>query len=790
LYNSGTMEKRMKKTPIKAKNELNSSLFVSFLTQSGVFCNFFTRSTGCAKISRMNKYKANGIKRLKLLCLYFVILFVLTACDYAYKPNDLDQIVIEISPIDVKQQSVQNSDIANLNFKPFKNGSLVNFKNSHNIFKIHLKPQTHEPQTLLILPHYFDDVYYFNDNFKLIDRITKNAYKENRSYSSNLLAFDVSKESFYIVIFNKSKRKVLFSVENSLKVKSYDQKLSFTFVAVYTAILTLFVINVIFFYFLRKINYLYYALYLFFSLFALLFQEGFIAYFPTLSQPVLGIYTQAFWLKLPTVFFLLFIFNFLELKKHSKFDYKLMQTLFVVDILMLVLAVFLHLSGLNSISNYYSLVINLYSLIGIVILFYISIKYTSLKVPMAKYLLFGWLAYYGTLVIRVFYALDVEPLAFWMPRAFEFGLLINALALSFGLADQTLNLIKEKDLDRQKIALKERALFCNELVKSFQVRTNKTIGKYYGNQKLLDRIINKSFVSSIMQLIDVKDVFYIYEYNTKLGFQKISRNKIGFNITHYVEDNKVLLNTVCDRNKAVLNVTNLRDFGELPFIIIPISDHKYDNLCLFLTIPTYEIINPEIIDDLNQFANDMTIALIEARKFKQTTDAARFDGLTHLLNRKSITEKLNEIINLAQINANTVTFAFIDIDDFKNINDVHGHDVGDDCLVFLSEQMRKQFNENCYTGRFGGDEFIVLINNLPQKEVENKFKKLFKFLNNNKIKGIELRISIGIATATPENNLFDVKKLMKAADVSLYESKQKGKNQLTFSKWSNQAKIL
>jgi len=739
----------------------------------------------------MSQYKANGIKQLMSLGLLFFILFFLSGCHYAYKPEGLDKIVVEISPLtEDRLQAIEDLAITGADFKPFKNGSLVDFKSHSNIFKIKFKSDQLSPQALLILPHYFDDVYYLSENLKLIDRITRNTYNENRIFSNNLLAFEVSKESFYIVITNKSSRKVLFSAENSLKLKSYDQKLSFTFVAVYAAILTLVFINIIFFYFVRKINYLYYSLYLFFSLFSLFFQEGFITYFSTLSYPFLGEYTKVFWLKLPSVFFLLFIFDFLELKKHSKLDYKIMKTLFIIDISMLVLAVLLNFLGLNSFYNFYSLVLNIYSLMAIVIFFYVSIKYTSLKVPMAKYLLFGWIAYYGTLVIRVFYALDVEPTGFWMPRAFEFGLLINALALSFGLADQTLNLIKEKDLDQQKIAIKERALFCNELVKSFQTRTNKTIDKYYGNQQLLDKIINKSFVSSIMQLIDVKDVFYIYERNSKLGFQKISTTKIDFNIPHYVEDNKDLLNTVCENKKAVLNLTNLRDFGELPFIIIPINNHKYDNLCLFLTIPTYEVISNEIIDNLNQFANDMTVALIEARKIKQTTDAARFDGLTHLLNRKSITEKLSEIINLAQLNANTVTFAFIDIDDFKKINDLHGHDVGDDCLVFLSEQMKNEFNENCYTGRFGGDEFIVLINNLSHKEVENKFNNLLNNLNKYTIKGIKLRVSIGIATATPENKLFNVKKLMKAADISLYESKQKGKNQLTFSKWSDHAKIL
>ncbi len=57
MHNSGTVEKRMKKAPIKAKNESNSTLFANFLTQSGAFCNFFTRYTSCAKVS----IQVNGV---------------------------------------------------------------------------------------------------------------------------------------------------------------------------------------------------------------------------------------------------------------------------------------------------------------------------------------------------------------------------------------------------------------------------------------------------------------------------------------------------------------------------------------------------------------------------------------------------------------------------------------------------------------------------------------------------------------------------------------------------------
>ena len=209
---------------------------------------------------------------MKALKFFIVFLFMLlpllflSGCNYTYVPEGVEKVSVEVSSVNFNEIS-QISSQAPFDFQPFKNGSIVKFNRDFKLFKITNKFETKSHQALMVLPHYFDEVYFFDTKFELLDTVIRNQYKEHRSYSTNIIAFDIEKVSSYsyVLIFNKSSRKALFSFENRVQLMSYDQQLSLTIVAVYAAIFTLFLVNVIFYYFVREKSYLYYALYLFFS---------------------------------------------------------------------------------------------------------------------------------------------------------------------------------------------------------------------------------------------------------------------------------------------------------------------------------------------------------------------------------------------------------------------------------------------------------------------------------------------------------------------------------------------
>lgn len=119
----------------------------------------------------------------------------------------------------------------------------------------------------------------------------------------------------------------------------------------------------------------------------------------------------------------------------------------------------------------------------------------------------------------------------------------------------------------------------------------------------------------------------------------------------------------------------------------------------------------------------------------------------------------------------------IDLDHFKEINDTLGHQFGDKVLVEFARVLRKQFRPNDCIGRFGGDEFVVIIDNLPGMEIILRKAKQIKDVTENltvdgKITGITASIGIAIA---PQHGM-DYETLFKSADKSLYHVKANGRN--------------
>lgn len=151
---------------------------------------------------------------------------------------------------------------------------------------------------------------------------------------------------------------------------------------------------------------------------------------------------------------------------------------------------------------------------------------------------------------------------------------------------------------------------------------------------------------------------------------------------------------------------------------------------------------------------------------------ASHDSLTSLYNRGYLMNHLNDLFSSTP----TGTLAMIDIDDFKKINDTHGHLVGDDALKFLSQTILENIEGLGIAARYGGEEMVLLFNetNLQKacdtlenikKSVENTFYAQYNF---------KLTFSGGIVNI---NQFSDLDKMIEAADNLLYQAKRNGKNQ-------------
>lgn len=200
-----------------------------------------------------------------------------------------------------------------------------------------------------------------------------------------------------------------------------------------------------------------------------------------------------------------------------------------------------------------------------------------------------------------------------------------------------------------------------------------------------------------------------------------------------------------------------------------------------------------------QIKNDEIHALnkrIQASKEK-IRRLAYHDQLTGLPNRHYLWQKLDREIILAEKRNEILGLIYLDIDEFKEINDTLGHDYGDEVLILVSQKIGDTIRLGDMVARIGGDEFLILIQDAGK--IENMIgiiKKLVRqFKKPLKVKDKEWLITVSIGFAFYPNDGKDVETVVRRADIAMYAAKEEGRNQYRrFSKemeknWSSDKEI-
>ena len=156
---------------------------------------------------------------------------------------------------------------------------------------------------------------------------------------------------------------------------------------------------------------------------------------------------------------------------------------------------------------------------------------------------------------------------------------------------------------------------------------------------------------------------------------------------------------------------------------------------------------------------------------------AYVDALTGILNRGGFMDRLDQCIDGSDI---AVTAVFIDINDFKIINDVYGHMAGDQVLINLANHLKEVFTEGSVIGRTGGDEFCVLVQGMEKETLRNKINKLVKEHRYISADNQTVYYSISAGYADYPAQAHDRKQLLIMADEALYAAKTEGKNEARY----------
>ena len=160
---------------------------------------------------------------------------------------------------------------------------------------------------------------------------------------------------------------------------------------------------------------------------------------------------------------------------------------------------------------------------------------------------------------------------------------------------------------------------------------------------------------------------------------------------------------------------------------------------------------------------------------------ALHDPLTGLPNRALMDDRLQHSINVAERNSSSVVLLLIDLDEFKKINDTKGHLAGDGILKEVATRLVNVTRSTGTVARVGGDEFIVILPDVKESEVEEILKRIHDkfsqpFLIDGEFLGIHLSIGVAIY---PQHGL-EPKALIQSADSAMYKAKQTGKEYLVY----------
>lgn len=167
------------------------------------------------------------------------------------------------------------------------------------------------------------------------------------------------------------------------------------------------------------------------------------------------------------------------------------------------------------------------------------------------------------------------------------------------------------------------------------------------------------------------------------------------------------------------------------------------------------------------------------RELDETSELVRHDPLTGVLNRKGLDEALSREIARARRRGAPLCLALLDIDDFKRLNDTFGHHTGDDALRHLSTVMRDALRPHDLIGRYGGEEFLILLPDTDAQQSAEVITRLQReltrrfFLADNR--RLLITFSAGIACLAPDEAPHDA---IDRADRAMYAAKRAGKNRV------------
>jgi len=243
-----------------------------------------------------------------------------------------------------------------------------------------------------------------------------------------------------------------------------------------------------------------------------------------------------------------------------------------------------------------------------------------------------------------------------------------------------------------------------------------------------------------------------------------------------------------DAARQVVFTRRIRPPDMPSLVVLPLLVHENALGALVLGSNQKGAFGDAVRPTLEVLARHIAVSLANARMVKRLEDLATTDCLTGLLNKRTLSELAKQKVRSAERFDKPLSVLICDLDHFKKINDVHGHDVGDVVIRGFADVLRRTKRDTDLVGRFGGEEFVVACEETDAEGAELLAERIRAELEGTTFHAkdgpIRVTCSIGVATYPRAGTDWDT--LFKATDEALYVSKRTGRNRVTL--WSPKPK--
>jgi len=237
----------------------------------------------------------------------------------------------------------------------------------------------------------------------------------------------------------------------------------------------------------------------------------------------------------------------------------------------------------------------------------------------------------------------------------------------------------------------------------------------------------------------------------------------------YQLDDKVLKDGIkaCMYMKIINNEKHINSSAGINARLILITNNALNNI---------NVVSKKTIEKFKPFLT----FLLEKHNL---TISSTIDKLTGVYNRKYFEEALLLLLDSARVQKSEFAVIMFDIDDFKGVNDQYGHQTGDEVLVKLTTEVKKCIGKGDIIGRYGGEEFILLLPNVSKEEAMNISDRIKNNVEDARILGDKRKVTISVGIAMSAYESLNSEEIIERADQALYKAKYEGKNRCIL--WEN-----